>query len=53
VIIKAPKLRCARCDTRLANPATRVFSKATRLHYCGDLTGCARRAARKQRQVAA
>ena len=50
--VKAPKLRCARCDTRLADPSRRIYSSWTKNHYCADVNGCARRAARKARSSA-
>ena len=43
---------CARCGRK--QPAERmVFSTFSRKRYCVDLDGCARRAERRQKQVAA
>jgi len=44
---RAAPITCARCHTRLLDPATRIYSVHTKCHYCADIGSCARRAARK------
>lgn len=50
---QAPKIKCARCETRLADPSKRIFSTHTRLHYCPDPDACARRKLRGRKKKAA